>query len=116
MQPGSASPAPGQRRTPRLLKQFVLKTEVNLREDGNHSILEVITPDRPGLLSIIANIFVDMDIILQNAKITTLGERVEDVFHITNGDGKPIRDEMQQTILEQRIKDELDHHIEKVAV
>ena len=117
MQPGNASVGLSQRRTPRLLKQFVLKTEVHLREDstGDHSILEVITPDRPGLLSIIANIFVDLDIILQNAKITTLGERVEDVFHITDEGGNPIRDETLQAVLEQRIKDELDYHIDKVA-
>ncbi|MCH8258392.1 MAG: ACT domain-containing protein [Proteobacteria bacterium] len=117
MQPGNASVGLSQRRTPRLLKQFVLKTEVHLREDstGDHSILEVITPDRPGLLSIIANIFVDLDIVLQNAKITTLGERVEDVFHITDEGGNPIRDETLQAVLEQRIKDELDYHIDKVA-
>jgi [protein-PII] uridylyltransferase len=118
MQPGSESLTVNQRRTPRLLKQFKLKTEVHLRQDssGDYSVLEVTTPDRPGLLSIIAEVFVDLDISLQNARITTLGERVEDVFHITDGEGKPIGDENQQTVLQQRIKDELDYHIDKVAV
>ena len=107
-----------QRRIPRLLKQFTFKTEVILRTDasGEHSILEVIAADRPGLLSIIANIFVDLNISLLNARITTLGERVEDLFHITDGQGKPITTEENQTVLQQRIRDELDYHIEKIAV
>jgi [protein-PII] uridylyltransferase len=29
---------------------------------------------------------------LQNAKIATFGERVEDIFYITDIDGRPIRD------------------------
>ncbi len=118
MQPGNESLAVDQRRIPRLLKQFKLKTEVNLRQDssGNYSVLEVIAPDRPGLLSIIAAVFVELDISLQNARITTLGERVEDLFHITAGGGMPIVDEGHQTTLKQRIKEELDYHIDKVAV
>ena len=115
--PGGIAPNPNQKRVSRSLKQFKLKTEVIMRLDknGEHSILEVISPDRPGLLSIIANIFVDLDITLLNARITTLGERVEDVFHITGGDGKPITDDNHQLILQQRIKDELDYHVEKIA-
>lgn len=118
MQPGTKIPPTSQRRIPRLLKQFKYKTEVTIRTDagGEHSILEVIAPDRPGLLSIIANIFVDLNILLLNARITTLGERVEDLFHITGGDGKPITSEKNQIILRQRIGDELDYHIEKIAI
>jgi len=118
IQPGTKQLTTSKRRIPRLLKQFNLKTEVTIRTDasGEHSILEVITADRPGLLSIIANIFVDLDISLLNARITTLGERVEDLFHITDGKGKPITSEEIQAILQQRIRDELDYHIEKIAV
>ena len=118
MQPNMKQTTTSQRRIPRVLKQFKLRTEVILRTDagGDHTILEVITADRPGLLSIIANIFVDLDISLLNARITTLGERVEDLFHITDGNGKPITSEEIQAILQQRIRDELDYHIEKIAV
>ena len=91
---------------------------MNLTTDasGEHTILEFIAADRPGLLSIIANIFVDLDISLLNARITTLGERVEDLFHITDGEGNPITAEENQAVLRQRIRDELDYHIEKIAV
>jgi [protein-PII] uridylyltransferase len=115
---GGAAPISNQRRVSRSLKQFKLKTEVIMRldEKGGHSILEVIAPDRPQLLSIIANIFVDLDITLQNARITTLGERVEDVFHITDDSGNPITAREDQLLLQQRIKDELDYHVEKSAI
>jgi [protein-PII] uridylyltransferase len=118
MQPNTKQVTTNQRRVPRLLKQFKLKTEVILRTDasGEHTILEVIAADRPGLLSIIANIFVDLDISLLNARITTLGERVEDLFHITDQEGKPITTEENQAVLQRRIRDELDYHIEKIAV
>lgn len=118
MQPGTNSLTTSKRRIPRLLKQFKLKTEVTIRTDANgeHSILEVVAPDRPGLLSIIANIFMDLDITLLNARITTLGERVEDLFHITDGNGNPITIEDNRAVLLQRIRDELDYHIDKVAV
>ena len=99
-------------RTPRLLKSFAFKTDVqtSLDENKNLTVLEVQTPDRPGLLSIIMNVFVDMDIHLHNAKITTLGDRVEDLFYITDSNTQPLTD---TTELANKICQELDHHIEQ---
>jgi [protein-PII] uridylyltransferase len=99
-------------RTPRLLKSFAFKTDVqtSLDENKNLTVLEVQTPDRPGLLSIIANVFVDMDIHLHNAKITTLGDRVEDLFYITDSNTQPLTD---TTELANKICQELDHRIER---
>lgn len=110
--------APAHRRTPRALKQFDFKTEVTISNDVNtgQTVLEVVTPDRPGLLAIIANIFVEMDIILQSAKITTLGERVEDVFYIADRKGEPISNPALCETLRRRICDELDHHVQEVVV
>lgn len=106
------------RRTSRALKQFPFKTEVRISLDpsGLHTILEVVAPDRPGLLSIIARIFVELDIYLLTARITTLGERVEDVFHIISDSGLPITDEADQQRLRQHIKEALDSHVEQIAV
>ena len=56
------------------------------------TILEITAPDRPGLLARIGKIFLDFDLSLQNAKIATLGERVEDVFFITDNHGQPLAD------------------------
>jgi [protein-PII] uridylyltransferase len=105
------------RRTPRLLKQFSVKTYVNISNDVNadQTIVEVVAADRQGLLSIIANIFVDLDIELVSAKITTLGERVEDIFYVVNADNKAIRDASMCDKLQQRICEELDHHVQQVV-
>ena len=66
------------------------------------------TPDRPGLLARIGKIFLDFNIELQNAKITTLGERVEDVFFITNKDQNPIDDPDICQAIQEAIRKELD--------
>lgn len=83
-----------QRRTPRQLKHFLFPTEVTLSNDmlNQRTIMEVVTPDRPGLLARIGSILLSYDLILSNAQITTLGERVEDVFFLTQKNGDPVSD------------------------
>lgn len=105
------------RRTPRVLKQFKMKSQVHLTQDPHLplSALEVITPDRPGLLAIVAGVFVKLGISLVSAKITTLGERVEDVFFITDDKGLPITDNNFIEKICSRITDALDEHLEGIA-
>lgn len=74
------------------------------------SVLEVIAPDRPGLLARIGGIFLDFDLSVQNAKIATLGERVEDVFYITDARNQPLADpdlckRLQAALVEQLSQD-----------
>lgn len=99
-----------QRRTPRKIRLFSVPTRTTLVTDssGTHSILEVITPDRPGLLAHIGKIFFDYNIQLQNAKIATLGERVEDVFFITDQHQQPIEDPTLCAAIQAAICKELD--------
>jgi [protein-PII] uridylyltransferase len=73
--------------------------------------LEVLCPDRPGLLAKVAGIFVEMNITLHNAKITTLGENVEDVFFITDSDNNRIEDGHIGQLLQDEIKKHLDAEI-----
>jgi [protein-PII] uridylyltransferase len=90
-----------QRRTPRQLKHFAAPTRVTITTDINlnQSVIEVITPDRPGLLAAIGRVFNEFNVNIQNAKISTLGERVEDVFFVTDENLNPISDpEVCQTI------------------
>jgi [protein-PII] uridylyltransferase len=103
------------RRTSRQLKNFTMKTKVSLRSDNhnNTSILQVITPDRPGLLAKIANIFSRFDLVLYNAKISTLGERVEDTFYLRTHDNQLIENDEQGELLKQTIRDELDSRIKE---
>lgn len=101
------------RRTPRQLKQFPVPTRTTLSQNGDRqlTILEVTTADRIGLLAQIGRIFVEFNMRVQNAKIATLGERVEDIFYITDRNGDPITcpelcDQLQQAICEQ-----IDSHV-----
>lgn len=98
------------RRTPRRLKHFSIPTQTSMSTDieKNLTVLEVITPDRPGLLARIGQVFMDFDIQLQNAKIATLGERVEDVFFITDTDNQPFTDADLCEQIQQAITQTLD--------
>jgi [protein-PII] uridylyltransferase len=105
------------RRTSRMLKQFKQKTQVNFSQDErlNQTAVEVISPDRPGLLAIVARTFMDLDINLVSARVTTLGERVEDVFYVTDRNDNPVREPAVIEEVRSRICDALDSHIEKIA-
>ena len=74
------------RRVSRQLKQFVMPTQVALTTEpgARTSTLRVVASDRPGLLATLGGLFEELDISVHRARITTLGERVEDVFEITN--------------------------------
>ncbi|WP_372987736.1 [protein-PII] uridylyltransferase [Marinobacter sp.] len=82
------------RRTPRQLKHFAFPTEVTFSNDtvNQRTVMEVITPDRPGLLARIGQVLLEHRVRLSNAKIATLGERVEDVFFVTDEHGDPLSD------------------------
>ncbi|MEK6787589.1 MAG: [protein-PII] uridylyltransferase [Pseudomonadota bacterium] len=83
-----------QRRLPRQLKHFDVRTQVNLSNDLVHqrTVVEVITLDRPGLLARVGRIFMEHGVNLQNARIATLGERAEDVFFLTDAAQQPLSD------------------------
>jgi [protein-PII] uridylyltransferase len=92
------------------MKSFSIPTETRMSVDEakNLSVLEVASPDRPGLLARLGKIFVDFDIELQAAKIQTLGERVEDVFFITDDQQQPITDPERCEAIQRAIREELD--------
>ncbi len=96
------------KRVPRQLKHFAFPPQVTIHNDMQRpqTIIEVIAPDRPGLLARIGQLFQDFDLSVQNAKIATLGERVEDVFFVTNADNQPLSDpkfciQLQQAMIKQ---------------
>lgn len=99
-----------QRRMPRQLKHFDVKTQVTISNDiaNQRTIVEIITLDRPGLLARIGRLFMDAGVELQNARIATLGERAEDVFFITDKQQQPISDPARCTELANRLREQLD--------
>ena len=74
-------------RISRQARHFAIEPAVNIRPDekGQRYILSVTAGDRPGLLYRIAMILSRHGVNLLTAKITTLGERAEDVFLIDGG-------------------------------
>ncbi|MFZ5699391.1 MAG: [protein-PII] uridylyltransferase [Pseudomonadota bacterium] len=98
-----------QRRMPRQYRHFRFPTEVTISNDrAGRTAVELITLDRPGLLARIGRIFMEFNLLLQNARIATLGERVEDVFFVTGSDGKPLADADLCARLQQTLREQLD--------
>ena len=106
------------RRIPRQLKHFSSPTRTIIHNDisNEHTVLEVISPDRPGFLARLARVFVEYNIELVTAKITTLGERVEDIFFITDLQGSPLSDPALCERLQHAICTQLDaKNIDKIV-
>ncbi len=99
-------PEPVRGRLSRRVRHFPVQPRVELRPDerGSNWILSVRASDRTGLLYAIARVLAARSISVQLAKITTLGERVEDTF-LLHGDS--LTDERTQIEIESRLLDEL---------
>lgn len=82
------------RRRSRRKRYFTVPTKVTFRADDPHlhTIMELVTADFPGLLSTVGEIFRKRDILVHTARISTIGERAEDIFYITDPNGQPLRD------------------------
>ncbi|MCE1240523.1 MAG: [protein-PII] uridylyltransferase [Azonexaceae bacterium] len=98
--------APSSGRLSRQVKHFPIKPEVSIRGDekGAHFILTLTAADRPGMLYTVANTLTQHGANLHTAKITTLGERAEDVFLISGGD---LRDTANRIRLETELMERL---------
>jgi len=83
---GTIKFVPMNRRIPRQIRHFPVPTCIIFTQDyaNDHTVMEVITTDRPGLLSRIGQTFISCEIRLKTAKIATFGARVEDIFYITD--------------------------------
>lgn len=92
-------PPPSKGRTSRRVKNFPVNPRVELQPDekAQRWLLNVSTSDRAGLLYSIALVLAKHGINLQLAKITTLGERVEDTFLIN---GLPLQHNRTQIAIE----------------
>jgi len=89
----------------RQLKHFAIPTQINFTPDkkNNRNIMEVITTDRPGILSRIGMALDFCGARLHGAKIATYGARVEDIFFITDRKNKIITDPIKYECLRNSI-------------
>jgi len=103
-------PAQPSRRTPRRMRHFdvPLKIDTELQDDGTTTAVEITASDRPGLLSRIARAFLDAQVRVHNARIATVGERVDDVFFVTDYDNRALTGEAIAT-LEAALQRRIEH-------
>jgi len=98
---------PGSGRLSRQVRNFPVQPMVTIEEDekGSHYVLSVSATDRPGLLYTIALTLAAHGANLHTAKISTLGERVEDTFLISGGDLRETANRIKlETELIERLK------------
>ncbi len=105
--------APVQYRRTRKEKYFGTHVEVTFLNtpDRDYSTLEVNCPDQPGILAAVGKVLADNKINLKDARITTLGERVEDLFFITDVDGRAIEHQQLAEKLQLDIKGVLEKRL-----
>jgi [protein-PII] uridylyltransferase len=101
---------------PRITKLFKTEPVINFSTNSqlNHTVMELYTHDRPGLLSAVAQVFLTHQIQVINAKMVTLGDQVEDVFFITNSDDHALTEAEKQNLNED-LKDKLVIQAESVV-
>jgi len=106
LQTAGPLPPPGKGRVSRRVKSFPITPRVDLRPDekAQRWLLSVSASDRVGLLYSIARVLARHRINLKLAKVTTLGERVEDTFLI---DGPELQQNKAQIAIETELLEAL---------
>ena len=106
------------RRVTRQLKQFAEPTtvEVTNSDDLSHTELKLVTPDRQGLLANIGRVFSKHKLYVRNAKILTLGDRVEDIFYLEQHDGHKLTDSKAIEALRDELCSSLDSFVKQTHV
>ncbi|MCC2618162.1 [protein-PII] uridylyltransferase [Aestuariibacter halophilus] len=96
------------RKMSRQMKQLNVPTKVRFYSNqADVTLMEMEALDAPGLLAKIGHLFVALNLNLHMAKISTIGERAEDLFIISNADDQALTTE-QQVELKQRLTTLLD--------
>jgi len=93
----------------RHMKKFKVPLRVNFIKihSKNRTMIEIIALDRPGLLSNIAQVFQQERINIHSAKITTFGEKADDVFTISSADNDALTVQEREA-LALRLKEDID--------
>jgi [protein-PII] uridylyltransferase len=94
------------RRLPRQLKHFTVKTKIDFlpTRSKKRTLMEFVALDTPGLLATVGATFSELNLDLHAAKITTMGERAEDLFILTSPQGNKLSEEEEAMLRERLIE------------
>ncbi len=97
--------SPTKRILTRTQRQFSVKPRVVFSDEAvsNYTVMEVVAKDRPGLLYTVSLALHECKVRLVSAKVSTVGERAEDTFFITDRDGNPVDTRRQRECLTRRL-------------
>jgi [protein-PII] uridylyltransferase len=103
---GNTVPAPVLRKLPRRLRYFISTPEIHFSaaQGGERTLMDLACSDRPGLLSDISAAMVACGIRIHDAKITTMGDRVEDAFILSDKQNEPLSRDTRALLLKTLIK------------
>ena len=93
---------PARRVMPRQLKHFRFAPRIEFIDSADHcrTVLNLVAPDRPGLLADVAHVLREQQLRVQDARIATFGERAEDQFQLTDGHDQPLVETSRQALRE----------------
>jgi [protein-PII] uridylyltransferase len=88
---------------------FSTPTQITFTDDPvrGRTVLELIAGDRPGLLSEVGRVLLAERVDVVTARIMTIGERAEDVFYVTDEQGRQLAED-KRLRLEEQLHDALD--------
>ena len=91
----------------RQLQHFTVQTDVRFLHENKkeHTEMELVALDKPGLLAQVSQIFSELNLNLLNAKITTVGEKAEDFFILTNQFGQALAREEREILKQVLVKE-----------
>ena len=94
---------------PRQHKHFETPTTLKFDHDihGASTAMELRTTDRPGLLADVGLALEQLNMNILNARVSTFGNRAEDIFYITTQEGSPLSDREEQ-VLQDLLIEKLD--------
>lgn len=94
-------PTVASQRPARQLRYFSISTQVDFSEDeSGFTEVRITAADRPGILSTIGEVLMSAGFNVHAARISTLGERIDDVFLLSNENGLPLTNAEQLTVTE----------------
>jgi [protein-PII] uridylyltransferase len=95
-------------------KYFSQGIEINWLNspEKNYSTVEINCPDQSGILASIGKVFANNELNLLDARITTLGERVEDLFFVKGASGNIIDDAETIDRITSELKTELEQRLD----